>query len=80
MIVKTFFSKKNYPSNLLTVADYRVFARSQGLRNWKTAAKRYAKSKGGAFVVRADGSLLVFTRNDAGNIRQKTFHSWGWEK
>ena len=70
------------PSNLITVADFRAFAsKAFNITCWKSAAKRYAAKQGGAHVLRADGSLMVFTKTQAGKVTQKTYkpNKWGWE-
>lgn len=77
--VKTFFDKSSVARNLLTVSDFRTFARALGLTSWMGGARRYAALKGGALVVRANGDLLVFSRRK-GKVVQRTYpqKKWGW--
>jgi hypothetical protein len=76
---KTFFDKTAVASNLLTVPEFRKFARALGLTSWRGGARRYAALKGGALVVLASGDLLVFSRK-AGKIVTRTYpqKKWGW--
>ena len=78
--VKTFFDKSAVASNLLTVADFRKFARAVGLTSWRGAARYYAKLKGGALIVRANGDLLVYSRRFNGKVVATTYpqKKWGW--
>lgn len=77
--VLTTFSKRNYPVNLLTVPDWRRFAKEAlGIRSYVNAAKKYAELKGGAFIIKADGKLVVLTRLQDGKIRTKTFKDREW--
>ena len=75
----SFFSNV-MPSNLLTVAEWRRFARSVGLRSWSSAARFYSKREGGAHVLRADDSLVVFTLRDNGKVSRSTYQpaKWRW--
>lgn len=77
--VKTFFDKTAVAHNLLTVAEFRKFARALGLTSWRGGARRYAALKGGALVVLASGDLLVFSRR-SGKIVSRTYpqKKWGW--
>lgn len=77
--VKTFFDKSAVASNLLTVADYRKFAQAVGLKSWKGGARFYARIKGGALLVKANGALLVFSRRN-GKVVERTYpqKKWGW--
>lgn len=79
--VKTFFNKSAMPLNLWTVPEYRRFAFSQGLTSWRSGARLWARKKGGALVIRANGDLLTFTKLKNGGLRQKTYPKgkWGWE-
>ena len=74
------FDRSAMPSNLLTVAEWRRFASVVGSSSWQAAARRYAQSQGGALVLRADDSLVVFTRLQSGKIRRQTYkpQAWGW--
>lgn len=79
------FDRSAMPTNLLTVMEWRRFAReAYGLSDWRAAARRYAEAKGGALVMRADDSLLVLTKLQhgprAGRISQRTYKPgrWGW--
>jgi len=76
---KTFFDKTAVAHNLLTVADFRKFARAVGVTSWRGGARRYAALKGGALVVLASGDLLVFSRRH-GKIVARTYPAkkWGW--
>jgi len=80
--VFTTFSRAAMPVNLLTVADWRVFAeKAFGLRSWESAAHKYAVQSGGALVLRADDRLVVFTRLESGEIRRTTHKpgTWGFD-
>lgn len=77
----TTFDRQAMPSNLLTVADWLTLARNwyRGT-NWDACAKRYAAQHGGAFVMRCDDTLVVYTRDDSGKVRKSSFApgSWSW--
>ena len=79
--MKTFFDKLAHPSNLLTIQDYRVYAKALGLKNWQTAIKHCVGIKGGAFLMKANGSLVAYTKRGL-KISQKTYQkeNWGWEQ
>jgi len=79
--MKTFFNKNSVPSNLLTISDFRKFAKALGLTSWESAIRHYANVKGGALLLKADGSLVSFTKRGI-KISRKTFtpQQWGWEK
>lgn len=76
------FSRAAMPSNLLTVADWRVFAKKAfGLRSWESGMRRYAEHKGGALALMADDSLRVLTTTSDGKIRKSTYKpgKWAWD-
>lgn len=77
-IVKTFFDRN--AAHFLTVADWRGLAQRQGFGSWLSVAKAYAKTHGGSMVLKADGSLLVFTKREC-YVSQSTYRpgSWAWE-
>lgn len=73
---------KIMPVNLLTVPEWRRFAHEGlGIESWERAARRYAEMRGGSHVARADGSLIVFTRQQGGKVRKATYRpgTWRWE-
>ena len=77
----TAFDRSAMPTNLLTVADWRRFAQAAYRPlGWLSAARRYAKRTGGAIVMRADDSLIVFTRHWNGSVTRRTYkpRTWGW--
>lgn len=82
-IVCTFFDRSAMPTNLLTVPEWRRFARAayKGV-SWERAAHKYAARNGGALVMRADDSLVVFTLRDDGKVSRKTYRpgKWRWEQ
>ncbi len=77
----TFFDRRATPLNLLTVPEWRRLANAtwNGV-SWETAARKYAAIKGGALVMRADDSLVVFTRRENGKISRSTYKpgTWRW--
>jgi hypothetical protein len=83
-IVPTFtrFDRSAVPTNLLTVPEYRRLSHEtyNGV-SWRTAARKVARVRGGALVLRADGSLVAFTRRENGRIEQRTHAAgkWGWD-
>lgn len=73
--------------NTFTVQEMRALSnRDFNGVSWQTAARKVAAAKGGVLVLKADGSLVVFTKlmfgADAGKIRQRTYlpGKWDWEK
>jgi hypothetical protein len=76
----TNFNPNAQPTNLLTVAEWRKLAHHSGASSWKAAVAAWARRRGGALVLRADGSLRVFTLR-AGKISQSTYKpgAWAWE-
>lgn len=79
--MKTFFDKNAVPNNLITISDFRMFGKSLGL-SWRGALAYWIRVKGGALLLKADGSLVSFTRKATGKFSQKTFkqNQWGWQK
>lgn len=74
---------KSMPVNLLTVPEWLRFAsEGLGIKSWESAARRYAEMRGGSHVERADGSLIVFTRQQDGKVRKTTYKpgTWRWER
>ena len=77
----TAFDRNAMPTNLLTVADWRRLAQAAYRPlGWLSAARKYAARMGGALVLRADDSLIVFTRLADGRVTRRTYkpHTWGW--
>ena len=66
------------PVNLRTVAEFRKFADAIGKPSWKSAMRYYANLRGGAYVMRADGSLEVLTKLSTGKLRQTTYKPGKW--
>ncbi len=77
----TTFDRGAMPVNLLTVAEWRHFSTAvyKGV-GWLSAARKYAACTGGAIVLRADDSLIVFTRHWNGSVTRRTYkpRTWGW--
>jgi hypothetical protein len=73
--------RRSMPSNLLTVREWSTFAAATGKKSWESAARYYASVRGGAHVLRSDGSLRVYTLRDLGLITQSTYRegSWAWD-
>ncbi len=82
-IVCTFFDRSTMPTNLLTVPEWRRFANFayKGIC-WEAAARKYAARNGGALVMRADDSLVVFTLRNNGKVTRKTYKpgKWRWDR
>ena len=76
----TTFDRNAVPRNLLTVADWRVFAKAvwPKMERWEAVARRYAAERGGALVMRADDTLVAFTRLAGGNVRKTTYKPGAW--
>lgn len=73
------FARAAMPSNLLTVPEWRKFAREAfHTSSWAAAARRYARIKGGALVLRADGRLVSFTLREGGKVTQRTYREGEW--
>ena len=66
------------PKNLRTVAEFRKFADAIGKPSWKSAMRYYANLRGGAYVMRADGSLEVLSKLANGKLRQTTYKPGKW--
>lgn len=80
--VLTTFDRNAMPTNLLTVPEWRRLAQHTTGGSWMSAAHAWARRKGGALVLKADGSLVSYTRRDSGKISQRTYRpgSWEWEQ
>lgn len=81
--VMTTFITNAMPVNLRTVPEWRRFAREGlGIESWEAAARRWADMRGGSYVERADGSLIVFTKLTTGKVRKTTYKpgTWRWER
>ena len=79
---RTFFNRSQ-PSNLLRVSDWTEFAkRAYKSDNWMVGVRKYAELKGGAHVLREDGTLLVFTVRGPLNLERTSYPigTWGWEQ
>lgn len=74
----TFFDRNAMPTNLLTVPEWRTLAHHTGAVDWKASVRAWARRKGGALVLRADGSLQSFTLRN-GKIPQSTYRPGKWE-
>jgi len=77
--VHTTFSGKL--ANVPTPATLRGIAVAAGCRAgslWQTVARKVATRAGGLHVLRADGSLVVFTRKADGKLRQSTHKPGTW--
>ena len=66
------------PTNLRTVAEFRKLADSLNKPSWKSAMRFFANLRGGAYVMRADGSLQVLTKLSTGKLRQTTYKPGKW--
>ena len=82
----TTFDPHPTPARLaLTVDEWRRVSREgYGNVTWDSAAKMHAARYGGALVLRADGSLVVFTEHKQGDggcsVSRKTHGpgTWSW--
>lgn len=77
----TTFDRSAMPSNLLTVPEWRRLAQAAYRPlGWLGAARKYAARTGGALVMRADDSLIVFTRLADGRVSRRTYkpRTWRW--
>ena len=79
------FDPHPVPARLaLTVDEWRHLSReAYGGVSWETAAKSYAMKWGGALVLRADDTLIVFTRTSSWGeawVSRRTYRSgrWSW--
>ncbi len=70
----------SYPSNLVTGSDWNRLKRSLGKPSIAATMRYAAGVWGGAFFVRADGSLRVLTARPDGSQFQRTHKpgTWGW--
>jgi hypothetical protein len=78
---RTFFNRSQ-PSNLLTVDQWKTFTRHAYKKdNWMVGVRNYAAIKGGAHVLRADGTLMVFTQRSPLNLERTSYPlgTWGWD-
>lgn len=78
---RTFFNRSQ-PSNLLTVEEWITFSRhAYKSENWMVGVRKYAALKGGAHVLREDGTLLVFTNRGLTHLERTPYPigSWGWD-
>ena len=78
---RTFFNRSQ-PSNLLTVAEWTTFSRhAYKSENYMVGVRKYADLKGGAHVLREDGTLVVFTKRSELNLERTLYPigTWGWE-
>jgi hypothetical protein len=69
------------PSNLLTVSEWRVFAKAVGKRSHNSAARYYAEQNGaGALMLLADDTMVIFTVLNDGKIRRCSHKPglWRW--
>ncbi len=77
----TTFDRGAMPTFLMTVCDWRRMSKVnyRGI-GWLSAARKYARSNGGAMIMLADDSLIVFTKLDDGRVQRRTYKpgTWGW--
>ena len=75
------FNRSTVPTNLLTVSDWRRHGPNnrRGV-GWETAARKYAARFGTSLVMRADDTMVSFTRQDDGKVRRQTYapRTWAW--
>lgn len=72
------FDRSLQATNLLTVADWRVFGASLGL-TWRQAMNYRTAQRGGAFVMEADGSLFVVSKREGKRNRQRRYAPGTWQ-
>jgi hypothetical protein len=83
--VCTFFSRTAMPNNLLTVTEWRRFAKSQDIRKsaimHERGAQVYANRHGGAMILLADDTMVVFTKLAQGGMRRNEYEpsAWAWD-
>ncbi len=87
--VHTTFDRDAMPDNLLTVSDWMCLGRAwygqRYVAGWSTVARRYANRYGGAMVMLADDTLVVFTRShptEDNGVSRRTYKpgTWSWAK
>lgn len=78
LVTLTNFNADGMPVNLRTVPEFRKFANAIGKPSWFSAMRFFANQRGGAYVMRADGSLLVLTKLQSGKLRQTTYKPGSW--
>jgi hypothetical protein len=79
---RTFFNRSQ-PQNLLTVEQWKTFTRNAYQKtNYLVGVRNWAEIKGGAHVLREDGTLIVFTQRSELNLERTLYPigSWGWEE
>ena len=69
----------SYPSNLVTALDWRKFAGNINKPSIRSAMHHYARLRGGAMWLRADGSLLVITLRENGKVGHRTYKPGTWQ-
>ncbi len=78
----TKISRSLAPINLLTVQEWCRFARQTGVRNgsWRGGIRRYVHQTGGALVLKADDTMVVYAKMAGGKISQRTYKpkTWCW--
>ena len=79
--IYTEFGRSAACTNLLTVQEWQCLGRAcyNGV-GWLTVARHHAKRFGGSLVLRANDSLIVFTRRSNGRVTRRTYKqgTWGW--
>lgn len=79
---RTWFNRSQ-PSNLLTVEQWRTFTRNAYKKDhYLVGVRAWAEIKGGAHVLREDGTLIVFTKRSELNLERTLYPigTWGWEQ
>lgn len=79
MSTVSLFDRNAQATNLLFVADWRKLGQSMGV-TWRTAMRKFALTKGGAFCHKCDDTLLVLTVRD-GKVAQRSYKpgTWKWD-
>lgn len=76
------FDKSAQADNAFALDHFMFMGRKAFARrvSWRTAFRKYAEMKGGAFCMLADDSLLVLTKRPDGKFSQRTFKpgTWRW--
>lgn len=76
------FNKAAQADNAFAIDHFIVMGRKAFNRrvNWRTALGHYAHTKGGAFCMLSDDSLLVLTQKADGKFSRRTFkpNEWRW--
>lgn len=76
--ILTTFNVSRYPKNLFTVEQWRRFGKELRIKGHINAARKYAELKGGAFIAKDDGKLIVLTKLSDGTIRTNIYNDKEW--